>query len=110
MSELLAALRGLDATLYVDGDGILRYAGPKLPTTDPIRVSMSEHSAMLIELFTYAPGGRCVAAGCHRLRTQGSDTCLGPHLVLDGEPQTGGQIQSQPERRVHPEPSSTRSH
>ena len=89
INELLDALCDRDATLYVDGGGALRYLGPKLAADDPLRAAIAEHRAMLVELFTYAPGERCAEDGCYRLRVGGAETCVGPHLVLDLLPDRG---------------------
>jgi len=82
-ADLIGALREHDAMLYVDGAGALRYVGPRLAAEDPIRRAIAEHDSLLLELCTYAPGGRCAAADCYRLRASSSETCAGPHLVLD---------------------------
>ena len=82
LDALLADLRERDAALVVDGDR-LHYLGPRLAADDPIRSAIAEYRAMLVQLFTYAPGRRCVSAGCYRLRVGGTKTCAGAHLTLD---------------------------
>ncbi len=89
LAPLIAALRWRDAVLVVAGDR-LRYLGPRLAADDPIRGAIAEHRLLLLELFTYAPGGRCTEDGCYRLRADGSETCAGPHLVLDLVPDRVG--------------------
>ena len=74
---LLEALRASDAVLYVDQAGALRYAGPPLPADSPIRAAIAALKPLLVELFTYAPGGRCPGRACYRLA--GHD---GEHLLL----------------------------
>ena len=75
VDDVFQALRDRGAVLMLQ-DGGLRYIGPaRLAPDDPIRAGIGEHRAMLIELFTYAPGGRCVAPGCYRLKIDGQVTC-----------------------------------
>lgn len=73
IDELLGALRDRDAFLYVEA-GALRYGGPRLAPDDPIRAAIAEHRPLLVELFTYAPAGRCTVGECLRLRVEG-DRC-----------------------------------
>jgi hypothetical protein len=75
LDVVLRALRDLGAVLYLEG-GQLKYSGPRLAPDDPLRAGIAEYRAILIELFTYAPGGRCVADDCHRLKAEGADHCL----------------------------------
>jgi hypothetical protein len=89
LQTLIAILRERDAAPVVEG-GRLRYLGPRLAADDPLRLATVEHRAILLELFTYAPGERCTADGCYRLRADGTETCAGPHLVLDGLPAESG--------------------
>jgi hypothetical protein len=74
IAELLDALRNRDAVLYLDGDGTLKYHGPRLGPDDPIRLAIARWRPELIEIFTYAPGGRCTADGCYSLKRVG-DRC-----------------------------------
>ena len=82
LQTLLATLRDRGAALVVEG-GRLRYLGPRLAAADPLRLAIAEHRGLLLELFTYAPAGRCATEGCYRLCADGSETCAVPHLVLD---------------------------
>jgi hypothetical protein len=82
IAALLMALRLQDATLYVGEDGTLRYAGPPMPADSLIRAAIVQHKPLLLELFSYAPSGRCVGVGCYRLKASGKDICPGPHLLL----------------------------
>lgn len=66
LDDVFTALLERDAVLYVE-DEQLRYAGPDLAPNDPLQAGINEHRPMLLELFTYAPGGRCVMAPCLRL-------------------------------------------
>lgn len=84
IENLLDALRGLDAQLYV-ADGQLRYAGPKLAAGDPIRRAIGEHRAALTELFTFAPGRRCVFTVCYRLVAEGSRVVCPNHQQQLGD-------------------------
>jgi hypothetical protein len=85
INAVIRAIRDRDAALVVEGDR-LRYLGPRLAPDDPLRLAIAEHRAIILELFTYAPGRRCAAEGCYRLRADDSETCTGPHLVLDTQP------------------------
>jgi hypothetical protein len=82
LEALIAALRERGAGLVVDGDR-LRYLGPRLAADHPIRSAIAEQQLMLVELFAYTPGGRCIEDGCYRLRADGAETRPVPHLVLD---------------------------
>ena len=66
VDDVFQRLRNLEAGLYVE-DGQLKYAGPVLDSNDPLRAGIAEHRQLLTELFTYAPGGRCVYEDCYRL-------------------------------------------
>ena len=80
LDEVFQALRGRYAGMVVR-DGALVYVGTTpLAPDDPLRAGISEHRAMLIELFTYAPNGRCVAAGCYRLRAGDTAATCPDHL------------------------------
>jgi len=74
LDEVIQTLRDRDAVLYVDA-GALRYVGVSPLRDDVLRAAIAEHREILIEMFTYSPGGRCVAAGCYRLRVEGMDRC-----------------------------------
>jgi len=85
IEEVFDALRRTDAVLYVEG-ARLKYAGPRLTPDDPLRAGIAEHRAVLLELFTYAPGGRCVVDGCYRLRAPNEATCPDHHRESDATP------------------------
>jgi hypothetical protein len=82
LPALLTALRSQDATLYIGEDCALRYAGPQLPADSLICATIVTHKAMLVELFTHTPSGRCVGVGCYRLKAAGKDICPWPYLLL----------------------------
>lgn len=77
--ELITALDYPNSALYVDETGRLRYVGPKLLADDPIRLAIAEHRTMLVELFTFAPGRRCVFTGCYRLIAEGNKVACPDH-------------------------------
>jgi hypothetical protein len=87
LDGVFAALLDRDAVLYVEA-GQLKYAGPRLAPDDPLRAGIAEHRDILIDLFTYAPGGRCVADECYRLRVK-HDRCA-DHLSADLEASSAG--------------------
>lgn len=78
--DLITALDYPTAALYVDDSGQLRYVGPKLAADDPIRLAIAEHRTILTELFTFAPGRRCVFTDCQRLIAQSSKIACPDHL------------------------------
>lgn len=78
-AELMDALVSSGAVLYLDDAGTLRYQGPKLATDDPIRQAIAANRAELVELFTYAPGRRCVFTGCFSLIHPGSKIVCADH-------------------------------
>jgi hypothetical protein len=86
--EVFQTLRDRGAVLYLDDGGALRYAGLSPLQDDALRAGIAEHRATLIELFTYAPEGRCVADGCYRLKIEGQNICPDHQLsvVSVGEP------------------------
>jgi hypothetical protein len=78
LADVFRVLREREAVLYVDwtdGTSGLRYVGVSPLRDDELRAGIAEHRAILIELFTYAPDGRCVDAGCYRLKIEGQDAC-----------------------------------
>jgi hypothetical protein len=90
LDGVFQALRDRDAALVVC-DGSLRYLGPTtLAADDPLQAGIAEHRALLIELFTYAPGGRCVADECYRLKLDGADRCPEHRRQLDTLPANVG--------------------
>jgi len=78
LDSLIDALRERGAQMFVQA-GELRYAGPRLRIEDPIHAAITAHRTMLIELFTYAPGGRCVFRDCFRLLAEGSKVACPDH-------------------------------
>jgi hypothetical protein len=93
LDDVFALLSSRGVGLSVD-DGELHYHGPKLPPDDPLRVGIAEHRAMLIELFTYAPGGRCVFTDCYHLLGEGDRIACAEHRAeLDArELSVGGGV------------------
>jgi hypothetical protein len=85
-TALMDRLRDLGAQMYVDEGDVLHYAGPPLSPDDPIRLAIAERHDMLAELFTYSPGGRCIADACYRLRVEGSTACS-DHQQIEAEVQ-----------------------
>src|SRR4051812_13156141 len=79
LDGLIGALRHLGASFYINSRGALRYVGPSLAPDDPIREAIGEHREMLRELFTYAPGGRCVSPDCYRLLAPGDKIACPDH-------------------------------
>lgn len=79
LDDVIAALRERDSGLYVE-DGQLRYLGPDLAHDDPLAAGIEQHRAMLTELFTYAPGGRCVF-DCFRLLAPGDPIACPDHRM-----------------------------
>jgi hypothetical protein len=84
VDDVFQALRERDAVLVV-GAGGLRYIGPSpLAPDDLLRAAIREHCGYLIELFTFAPGGRCVFRDCYRLLASGGKvSCLDHRRELD---------------------------
>jgi hypothetical protein len=80
LDDVFQRLRDLDAGLYVEG-GQLKYAGPKLAADDPLRAGIAEYRAILIEMLTYTPDGRCVFGGCYRLRAEGDPIACPDHAA-----------------------------
>ena len=76
VDDVIAALVDRDAGLCAEA-GQLKYAGPRLALDDPLRAGIAEHRVMLLELFTYAPEGRCVVDGCYRLKADDAVVCPG---------------------------------
>jgi len=68
-------LCGLNAQMYVD-DTVLHYVGPRLDDDDLILIAIKHHHDLLVEMFTFAPGRRCVVETCSRLRDAGSTVCI----------------------------------
>ena len=88
IDDVFQILRDRGAALVVQGDS-LRYLGPTpLATDDPLRAGIAVHRAMLIELLTYAPDGRCVAEDCYRLKVAGAGHCP-DHLGATSRSETG---------------------
>ena len=84
--ELVTALDYPTSALYVDAVGHLRYVGPAIAPDAPIRLAIAKHRTTLTELFTYAPGRRCVFTGCYRLVAAGSKiVCVEHRIVIDQE-------------------------
>ena len=90
LDDVLQALRDRDAALAVASDGSFRCLG-RTPLTpdDPLRRGIAEHRRMLVELFIYAPGGRCVEPGCYRLRALSADRCPDHLQTYDGNFSSG---------------------
>jgi site-specific DNA-methyltransferase (adenine-specific) len=60
-------------------DGQPHYVGRKLAADDPIHAMLAENRELLVELFTYAPDGRCASPGCYRLRAPGDPIACPDH-------------------------------
>ncbi len=79
LDDVFQGLRDRDAVLTVR-DGALRYVGPApLAPDDPLRAGIAEHRPILLELFTYAPGGRCVFRDGYRLLAEGDKIACPEH-------------------------------
>lgn len=92
LDDVMQLLRDRDAVLVVQ-DGHLEYLGPDLADDDPLHAGIEAHRALLTELFTFAPGGRCMSEGCHRLLAAGDKIACEDHRrQLDEErmPWEGG--------------------
>jgi hypothetical protein len=76
LDELLAAIRERDAQIYVQ-DGRAHYAGHA--PDDRIQAGIEQHQATLVEVFTYAPSGRCVFTDCYRLLANGDPIACQEH-------------------------------
>ena len=68
VDNVFERLRDRGGGLYVDDDR-LHYVGPRLGADDPLWHALAAHHDELRDLFTYAPGRRCVFTGCCRLLT-----------------------------------------
>lgn len=75
LDDVFARLRSLDAGLFVQ-DGHLEYLGPE---DADLAAGIEQHRAELTDLFTYAPGGRCVFSACYRLLGQGDVSACSDH-------------------------------
>lgn len=86
VDDVFATLLERDAMLCVT-DGQLRYVGPGHGDSDPLQAAINAHRAELIELFTYAPAGRCVFTDCYRLRGTGDKIACADHRAeMDRQP------------------------
>jgi hypothetical protein len=78
LGGLLGVLRDLDVAMYVE-DGQLRYDSSKLSPDDAIHTLIAAHRELLVEFFTFAPGGRCSFEGCYRLLAPGDPIACQDH-------------------------------
>jgi hypothetical protein len=81
LEDVFQILRDRDAALVV-ADGAIRYVGTApLAPDDLLRAGIAEHRATLIEMFTFAPEGRCKFGACYRLRAEGDPIACPDHVA-----------------------------
>lgn len=91
LDDVLAGIRALDAQMYVVADGLhatVSELGPEL------QAGVDAHRAVLTELFTYAPAGRCIFDGVHLLGPGDPIACTGHRARLDAD--TTGRQRTDP--------------
>lgn len=86
VDDVFSTLLERDATLLFER-GQLRYVGPDHGSGDPLLRAIDIHRAILTELFTYVPEGRCVSASCYRLLAAGDPIACPDHRAqMDATP------------------------
>lgn len=79
LDEVFQVLRAWDAVLLVGGGALHFICAEPLALDDPLRAGIAEHRSYLVELFTFAPGGRCVFEDCYHLLAVGDRVACVEH-------------------------------